>query len=99
MKSKDTKMSKSQQEIQFEQQVRNASLNLEAARLELDRTRILLDIATQVHYIETNLGASVRDAALETILRALRPAVQVIQEPETPSLRIVPSDDYQNEGC
>lgn len=89
-------MSKSQQQVQFDQQVVQAQLNLEASKLELERTRVLLEVASTTHYIETSLGASVRDAALETILRALRPAVQIIQEPEAPTLRIVPSDDYQN---
>ena len=73
-------MAKSDSE--FSRQISTANLNLQIAAQELERTRLLLDIACNANYIETPLAGNVRDAALDTLLRLLRPAMQVIHTPD-----------------
>jgi hypothetical protein len=57
-----------------------ARFNLDAMRGELERTRLLLKIATEVNYIETGLAQQVRDIALQALLRTLTPEMEVIDD-------------------
>ena len=62
------------------QQIQIAQFNLSAMYGELERTKTLMEVAVTADTIGTELSQSVRDAALQVVLRSLHPEVQAVED-------------------